>query len=80
MGFDGPCLILEYPEAHIDSLSEEYGHVDFSRCARKPEIGERVSVIPNHGCVVINPFNQIVGVRNGEGEVVWPVAARGALQ
>jgi D-serine deaminase-like pyridoxal phosphate-dependent protein len=80
LGLEGHGLILEYPEAVIYDQSEEHGHTDFSRCDRKPEIGERVTVIPNHCCVVSNLFNQIVGVRQGQVEVIWPVAARGALQ
>ena len=80
LGLEGFGLILEYPEAAIYDQSEEHGHVDFSKCARKPDIGERVTVIPNHCCVVSNLFNQVVGVRNGQVEVIWPVAARGALQ
>src|SRR5579859_5029522 len=79
LGLTGHGLILEYPEASFYGLSEEHGHVDFSKCERKPEIGERVTVIPNHCCVVSNLFNQMVGVRRGEVEVVWPVAARGLL-
>jgi D-serine deaminase-like pyridoxal phosphate-dependent protein len=79
-GLEGHGLILEYPEARFYGMSEEHGHVDFAACPRKPEIGERVTVIPNHCCVVSNLFNQIVGARNGKVEVVWPVAARGALQ
>ncbi|PLS76860.1 MAG: alanine racemase [Chloroflexi bacterium] len=80
LGLDGYGLILEYPQARIEKLSEEHGHVDFSACDRRPEIGERVTVLPNHCCVVSNLFNQIVGVRQQEVEVVWPVAARGMLQ
>ena len=80
LGLEGHGLILEYPEARFYGMSEEHGHVDFSSRPRKPEIGERVTVIPNHCCVVSNLFNQIVGARNGKVEVVWPVAARGALQ
>jgi D-serine deaminase-like pyridoxal phosphate-dependent protein len=80
LGLEGHGLILEYPEAVYYSQSEEHGHVDFSPCSRKPEIGERVTVIPNHCCVISNLFNHIVGVRAGKVEVIWPVAARGALQ
>jgi D-serine deaminase-like pyridoxal phosphate-dependent protein len=80
LGLDGHGLILEYPEAKLYGLSEEHGHVDFSVCPHKPQIGERVSVIPNHVCVVTNLFNQIVGVRRDTVEAIWPVAARGALQ
>ena len=47
---------------------------------RKPEIGERVSVIPNHCCPVVNLANELTGHRNGVVEVAWPVAARGAVR
>jgi D-serine deaminase-like pyridoxal phosphate-dependent protein len=73
-------LILEYPEARIVSLSEEHGVVDFSRCTQRPAVGERVSVIPNHCCVVSNLFDEMVGVRRGDVEVVWRVAARGMVR
>jgi D-serine deaminase-like pyridoxal phosphate-dependent protein len=76
LGLEGHGLILEYPEAQIYTLSEEHGHVDFGPCVERPAIGERVTVIPNHCCVVNNLFQQIVGLRNGRVEVVWPVSAR----
>lgn len=79
MGLTGHGLILEYPEAQMYQLSEEHGHVDFSACATKPAIGERVTIIPNHCCVVSNLFNQMVGARGEQVEVVWDVAARGLL-
>ena len=61
-------------------MSEEHGHIDFSACASKPAIGERVTVIVNHCCPVVNLFNDLIGVRKGEVEVVWPISARGKLQ
>lgn len=79
LGLDGYGLILEYPDARIYALSEEHGYVDFSACQSQPQIGERVSVIVNHCCPVVNLFNELVGVRADQVEVVWPVAARGAL-
>lgn len=80
LGLEGHGLILEYPDAVIFGLSEEHGNVDFSACSRKPVVGERVTIVPNHCCVVSNLFNEIVGVRNGRVEVVWPVAARGMVR
>ena len=80
LGQEGYGLILQYPEARLYSLAEEHGCVDFSGCARRPVVGERVTVLPNHVCVVSNLFNEVVGVRGGEVEVLWPVACRGALQ
>jgi D-serine deaminase-like pyridoxal phosphate-dependent protein len=80
LGLSGYGEILEYPQARIVSLSEEHGTVDLSGCERTPQIGERVSVLPNHCCVVSNLFNRLIGVRNGMVETIWPVAARGLLQ
>ena len=78
-GLEGYGYICEYPEAKIYMLTEEHGHVDFSACTQKPEIGERVSVIPNHCCVVTNLFDEFVGARNDQVEVAWQVAARGTV-
>lgn len=46
--------VVEYPEAKVSRLSEEHGQVDVSLCSRRPKIGERVTVIPNHVCPCIN--------------------------
>jgi D-serine deaminase-like pyridoxal phosphate-dependent protein len=78
-GLEGYGYICEYPEAKIYQLTEEHGHVDFSACARKPDIGERVSVIPNHCCVVTNLFDEFVGMRDNQVEVRWQIAARGTV-
>ncbi|MGC9468266.1 MAG: D-TA family PLP-dependent enzyme [Anaerolineae bacterium] len=80
LGLDGHGFILEYPEARFYGMSEEHGHVDFGPCAQKPEIGERVTVIPNHVCPVSNLFDAIVGVRGDEVVQTWPVAARGTVR
>ena len=79
-GLDGYGYICEYPEAKIYALSEEHGHVDFSQCTRTPEIGERVSIIPNHCCMISNLFDEVIGARDNTVEVTWQVAARGTVQ
>ena len=78
-GLDGYGYICEYPDAKIYALSEEHGHVDFSACMRKPEIGERLSIIPNHCCTVTSLFDEVVGARDNEVEVTWQVTARGTV-
>ena len=79
-GVAGHGLIVEYPDAVLAALSEEHGHVDLSLCRRAPNIGERVSIVPNHACVVSNLHNEVYGVRGGRVDVVWPVDARGAVR
>jgi D-serine deaminase-like pyridoxal phosphate-dependent protein len=72
--------VVEYPEAVVMRLSEEHGVIDLSRSATKPKVGEVISIIPNHCCVVSNMVDEVYGVRNGDVEVVWPVVARGATR
>ena len=72
--------IVEYPDARITGFSEEHGMVDLAACAKKPKIGEVVSVIPNHCCVVTNMMDEVIGVRRGVVEAVFPVAARGKVR
>jgi len=72
--------IVEYPEAVLPSLSEEHAIVDLSRCRERPSVGDVVNVIPNHCCVVSNMVDEVYGIRGEQVEVVWPVAARGAVR
>ena len=73
----GYGLLVDYPDAVIDRLSEEHGMVDLSRSGAKPALGERVRILPNHVCVVTNLHDEVVVSRNGIVEGIWPVAARG---
>jgi D-serine deaminase-like pyridoxal phosphate-dependent protein len=72
--------LVEYPEAAITSLSEEHGVVDLSACRERPAVGEVVSVVPNHCCVVSNMVDELYGVRGGRVEETWRVAARGLVR
>ncbi len=38
--------VVEYPDAEVTGFSEEHGILDLSKCAKKPQIGEAISVIP----------------------------------
>ena len=77
---DGHGHIIEYPQARIARLSEEHGVVHFEEGAPTPEVGEIVTIIPNHTCVVTNLHDHLVGVRNGKVECVWEVTARGLVR
>jgi D-serine deaminase-like pyridoxal phosphate-dependent protein len=78
-GLDGYGLIREYPKARIKGFAEEHGMLDLSACDVKPEIGETVSIVPNHVCVVVNMVDQLVTVRGEEIVGTLPVAARGKI-
>ncbi|MCG6155594.1 alanine racemase [Rubinisphaera margarita] len=74
----GYGLILEYPDAVIGKLSEEHAQVDTSACGTAPELGERVTIIPNHICPCVNLQNQIWWLQGNELTAVT-VDARGLL-
>jgi D-serine deaminase-like pyridoxal phosphate-dependent protein len=78
-GIEGYGLIVEYPQARLHTLSEEHGHVDLEGCHEKPEIGEVVSILPNHACGAVNLHDRVLVHRDGELLGEWPVAARGRL-
>lgn len=71
--------ILEYPQATIFKLSEEHAQVDISGCDSAPNIGQRVSIIPNHICPCIN-LQDVVWWRTGDQPPVSvPVEGRGKV-
>jgi D-serine deaminase-like pyridoxal phosphate-dependent protein len=70
-------LILDYPDAVIERLNEEHGMLDLSRCGRKPQLGERLRIVPNHVCVVSNLYDEVVISRAERVVDTWRVAARG---
>ena len=77
VGF-GYCL--EYPDAVLEAMSEEHGHVNLASCASVPEIGERLRFIPNHVCTAVNLHNEMWATRKGEIVERWPVEARGLVR
>jgi len=74
---DGYGLIRGYEDAVIERLNEEHGVIDVSRCAKKPEIGERIRILPNHVCVVSNLHDEIAVTRDGVLVDTKRVEARG---
>jgi D-serine deaminase-like pyridoxal phosphate-dependent protein len=79
-GVTGYGHIIEYPAALILGLSEEHGVVDLTGCREQPKVGDVVSVVPNHCCVVSNMVDEVYGVRGGKLETTWKVAARGTVR
>lgn len=79
-GLDGYGLILEHPQARIARFAEEHGFLDLSRSNTRPNVGDVVRIVPNHACVVVNMFDEVVMVRGGEIVGTLPIAARGKLR
>jgi D-serine deaminase-like pyridoxal phosphate-dependent protein len=79
-GLDGFGLLLEYPDATVPQLNEEHGYVDLSACDGRPEVGDVVTVVPNHACGTTNMHDEVVAHRGGDVVATWPLAARGKLR
>ncbi|HEV7291404.1 MAG TPA: D-TA family PLP-dependent enzyme [Devosia sp.] len=79
LGMTGHGLIEAYPEAVIVGLSEEHGTIDLSACSKKPQIGEKLRIIPNHACVVSNLFEIVHLIARDQLVETVPVAARGRV-
>jgi D-serine deaminase-like pyridoxal phosphate-dependent protein len=74
----GYCV--EHPEIAISAMSVEHGHVDTSGSSHRFEVGERLTFIPLHQEMCLNLHDEMVGVRNGKVEVVWPILGRGKVK
>jgi D-serine deaminase-like pyridoxal phosphate-dependent protein len=74
---EGFGALLEHPEVVVERMSEEHGVLDLSGTDWRPEVGERVRVVPNHVCIVVHLNDIVYGIRRSAIETSWPVAARG---
>lgn len=52
----GYGTVVEFPDAKIVRLSEEHGEIDLSTIpvAKRPQLGDRLRIIPNHICPCVN--------------------------
>ncbi|WP_029041157.1 D-TA family PLP-dependent enzyme [Cucumibacter marinus] len=80
LGFEDHGLLPDLPEARITGLSEEHGVIDLGpHAGDRPAVGDRVSIVPNHTCVVTNLFDFMVFHRDGVVTRVEPILARGQV-
>jgi D-serine deaminase-like pyridoxal phosphate-dependent protein len=73
----GLGALLDRPDVVVKATSEEHGLLDLSGTDWRPQVGERVRVVPNHVCVSVNLQLALWGVRGDNIVERWPVAARG---
>lgn len=70
---------LRGTEARLYAVTEEHGMLDTRSLPRQPRVGDRVRIIPNHICPVINLFDRIA-VEEESGVVRFAaVDARGRV-
>jgi D-serine deaminase-like pyridoxal phosphate-dependent protein len=76
-GGTGYGALLDRPEVVVTRMSEEHGILDLQATDWRPELGERVRVVPNHVCIAVHLHEVVYGVRANLVETSWPVTARG---
>ena len=74
----GMPLVLDPPGWKVTALAEEHGFLE--RIDGPPlKRGDKVKIVPNHGCTTINLHDQYYVIRRGVLEAIWPIAARGKI-
>jgi D-serine deaminase-like pyridoxal phosphate-dependent protein len=71
----GMPVIMDRPEERVTKLAEEHTLVETA--TDPPRVGELREVLPAHCCATMNLHRQVVAVRKGRVEAVWPIEASG---
>ncbi len=80
-GGGGFGIVLGHPDVVVTGVSEEHGVLDISGSEWRPEIGDRVRIVPNHVCVSVNLQDQLLAFEGeqhtllrleGRGRGPWP--------
>jgi len=76
---NGYGLVKNHPEYMIERLSEEHGILALP--PNSPlQVGDRLEVIPNHACPVVNLTDYLYIVEQGKVTGQWRVIARGGVR
>jgi D-serine deaminase-like pyridoxal phosphate-dependent protein len=65
--------------SRIAALSEEHGLVVVEE-GESFRVGERVRILPNHACVVVNLHDRVLGTSGDRVEAILEIAARGRVR
>lgn len=77
-GQTGHGTVIGHPRADVVGLSEEHGVIHLPE-GHGLGVGDRIEIVPNHICVVVNMFDEVF-LRRADGLLEkLPVAARGKV-
>ena len=76
----GMPLVHERPGVEYVKASDEHGVMKIAAGAKGPKLGEKILLVPGHCDPTVNLYDQLVCVRRGKVEALWPVTARGAVR
>lgn len=77
---EGFGIVKGIPTALVASLSEEHGVLQLQDPSVPLKVGDRIEIIPNHVCPVINLADEMVALKGGSVAGTIAVSARGKRQ
>jgi len=75
----GPPVLADRPGDEIPRFDSEE-HTSVKVGGRPLRVGDRVRLVPSHGCTTCNLHRRIFAVRDGLVEEVWPIEGSGCLE
>lgn len=72
----GHGYVVEYPGIEIYKLNEEHGYLQFDESI-KLSVGQKLTIIPNHACMLPNLCDELIAVRGEQMVTTFRVSARG---
>jgi D-serine deaminase-like pyridoxal phosphate-dependent protein len=76
--FGAPTVLVD--GASWLEFSEEHGEIALSGAARDLRVGDKIELIPRHGCTTVNLYDRFHVMSDGRLVDVWAVAGRGRSQ
>jgi D-serine deaminase-like pyridoxal phosphate-dependent protein len=76
--FGDPTVLVEGATWH--DFSEEHGEVAVAGPAEELRVGDKIELVPRHGCTTVNLYDRYHVVEDGSFVDTWRVAARGRCQ
>jgi D-serine deaminase-like pyridoxal phosphate-dependent protein len=76
--FGDPTVLIE--GASWLDFSEEHGELVLAGPAQALRVGDKIELVPRHGCTTVNLYDQFHVLRDGRLVDLWRVAGRGRSQ
>ena len=76
--FGEPTVLVE--GASWLDFSEEHGELALAGAAQGLRVGDKIELVPRHGCTTVNLYDQFHVLRDGRLVDTWRVAGRGRSQ
>lgn len=76
---NGLPLVMGHPDWKITSVNEEHAYLS-TPGGSDLRVGDKIELIPSHGCTTINLHDRYYALRDDRIEAVWKIEARGRFQ